>query len=96
MGLILLMTETLWIHWFLIGSPLAGWFIGVSAVTAQSPQKTVLISPEMKQSSPTCRLRLRYFLWDSGSACGPSSLHLQTQANKQIRSYLIQQLLWPH
>ncbi|XP_078811764.1 apical endosomal glycoprotein isoform X1 [Oryzias latipes] len=43
-----------------------GWFIGVSAVTAQSPQKTVLISPEMKQSSPTCRLRLRYFLWDSG------------------------------
>ncbi|XP_036070478.1 apical endosomal glycoprotein isoform X2 [Oryzias melastigma] len=43
-----------------------GWFMGVSAVTAPSPLKTVLISPEIKQSSPTCRLRLRYFLWDSG------------------------------
>ncbi|XP_059214592.1 apical endosomal glycoprotein [Centropristis striata] len=43
-----------------------GWFVGVSAVTAESSQTAVLVSPEMKQSSPTCRLRLRYFLWDSG------------------------------
>uniref|UniRef100_G3Q234 MAM domain-containing protein n=1 Tax=Gasterosteus aculeatus aculeatus TaxID=481459 RepID=G3Q234_GASAC len=44
----------------------AGWFVGVSALTAGSLSTAVLISPEMKQSSPTCRLRLRYFLWDSG------------------------------
>ncbi|XP_068585715.1 apical endosomal glycoprotein isoform X1 [Cebidichthys violaceus] len=43
-----------------------GWFMGVSAVTAGSLSTADLISPEMKQSSPTCRLRLRYFLWDSG------------------------------
>ncbi|KAM6902305.1 apical endosomal glycoprotein [Xenentodon cancila] len=43
-----------------------GWFVAVSAVTAESLQSAVLISPEMKQSSPTCRLHLRYFLWDSG------------------------------
>ncbi|XP_051268409.1 apical endosomal glycoprotein [Dicentrarchus labrax] len=41
-----------------------GSFMGVSAVKSLST--AVLISPEMKQSSPTCRLRLRYFLWDSG------------------------------
>ncbi|XP_074472870.1 apical endosomal glycoprotein [Sebastes fasciatus] len=45
-----------------------GWFMGVSAVAKESLSTAVLISPEMKQSSPTCRLRLRYFLWDSGHA----------------------------
>ncbi|XP_068430298.1 apical endosomal glycoprotein [Clinocottus analis] len=43
-----------------------GWFMGVSAVTDGSLSTAVLVSPEMKQSSATCRLRLRYFLWDSG------------------------------
>uniref|UniRef100_UPI0037E80A4D apical endosomal glycoprotein n=1 Tax=Semicossyphus pulcher TaxID=241346 RepID=UPI0037E80A4D len=43
-----------------------GWFMGVSAVKSESLSTAVLTSPEMKQSSPTCRLRLRYFLWDSG------------------------------
>ncbi|XP_037547712.1 apical endosomal glycoprotein [Nematolebias whitei] len=43
-----------------------GWFVGVSAVSSGRPQRSVLSSPEMKRSSPTCRLRLRYFLWDSG------------------------------
>ncbi|XP_070781146.1 apical endosomal glycoprotein [Enoplosus armatus] len=43
-----------------------GSFVGVSAVRSVSLRTAVLISPEMKQSSPTCRLRLRYFLWDSG------------------------------
>ncbi|KAJ4926564.1 hypothetical protein JOQ06_008737 [Pogonophryne albipinna] len=43
-----------------------GWFMGVSAVTTESLSPAVLISPQMKQSSQTCRLRLRYFLWDSG------------------------------
>ncbi|MED6269053.1 hypothetical protein CHARACLAT_029066, partial [Characodon lateralis] len=44
----------------------AGWFMSVSAVRAESLQSSVLISPKIKHSSPTCRLRLRYFLWDSG------------------------------
>nr|XP_015798985.2 apical endosomal glycoprotein [Nothobranchius furzeri] len=43
-----------------------GRFMAVSAVNAESPETAVLVSPEMKQSSPTCRLRLRYFLFDSG------------------------------
>ncbi|KAM3874405.1 apical endosomal glycoprotein [Diretmus argenteus] len=43
-----------------------GWFMGVSAVMRDSPATAILISPKMNQSSPTCRLRLRYFLWDSG------------------------------
>ncbi|XP_044029538.1 apical endosomal glycoprotein isoform X2 [Siniperca chuatsi] len=43
-----------------------GSFMGVSAVRTESVSTAVLISPEMKQSSPTCRFRLRYFLWDSG------------------------------
>ncbi|XP_029301211.1 apical endosomal glycoprotein [Cottoperca gobio] len=43
-----------------------GWFMGVNAVTTESLSSAVLISPEIKQSSPTCQLRLRYFLWDSG------------------------------
>ncbi|XP_028318573.1 apical endosomal glycoprotein [Gouania willdenowi] len=43
-----------------------GWFLGVSAVGEESPHTAVLISPEMKEASPTCRIHLRYFLWDSG------------------------------
>nr|XP_046231633.1 apical endosomal glycoprotein [Scatophagus argus] len=43
-----------------------GWFMGVSAVKSFSTAVAVLISPKMRESSPTCRLRLRYFLWDSG------------------------------
>ncbi|KAK2888523.1 apical endosomal glycoprotein [Channa argus] len=43
-----------------------GWFMGVSAVKTESLSTAKLISPEMRQSSTTCRLRLRYFLWDSG------------------------------
>uniref|UniRef100_UPI003AAC9054 apical endosomal glycoprotein n=1 Tax=Centroberyx gerrardi TaxID=166262 RepID=UPI003AAC9054 len=43
-----------------------GWFMGVRAVRTDSPSTAVLISPEMKQSAPTCRLRLKYFMWDSG------------------------------
>ncbi|XP_043952232.1 apical endosomal glycoprotein [Gambusia affinis] len=52
-----------------------GWFMSVSAVGAESLQSSVLISPEIKGSSPTCRLRLRYFLWDSGlTGLGPVPL----------------------
>ncbi|XP_035995951.1 apical endosomal glycoprotein [Fundulus heteroclitus] len=62
-----------------------GWFMSVSAVGAESLQSSVLISPEIKHSSPTCRLRLRYFLWDSGHTglgCTPlwaSVLHQGSQ-----------------
>ncbi|XP_073334470.1 apical endosomal glycoprotein [Pagrus major] len=45
-----------------------GWFMGVTAVNTDSVSRAVLTSPNMQQSSPTCRLRLRYFLWDSGHA----------------------------
>ena len=49
-------------------SHLTGWFMGVSAaVKSESLRAAVLVSPEMRQSSATCRLRLRYFLWDSGN-----------------------------
>ncbi|XP_029025618.1 apical endosomal glycoprotein isoform X2 [Betta splendens] len=43
-----------------------GWFMGVNAVKTESLSTAVLTSPELRQSSPTCRLHLRYFLWDSG------------------------------
>ncbi|KAE8284847.1 Apical endosomal glycoprotein MAM domain-containing protein 4 Precursor [Larimichthys crocea] len=43
-----------------------GSFMSVSAVSAESLSTAVFVSPEMNQSSPTCRIRLRYFLWDSG------------------------------
>ncbi|XP_072228678.1 apical endosomal glycoprotein [Leuresthes tenuis] len=43
-----------------------GWFVAVSAVREESVKSAVFTSPVMKQSAPTCRLRLRYFLWDSG------------------------------
>ncbi|XP_068609348.1 apical endosomal glycoprotein [Brachionichthys hirsutus] len=43
-----------------------GSFMGVTSVKARSLSSAVLTAPEMKDTSPTCRLRLRYFLWDSG------------------------------
>ncbi|KAK7131349.1 hypothetical protein R3I94_016476 [Phoxinus phoxinus] len=43
-----------------------GWFMAVTAVTSDAPRTAVLVSPIIKHSSPTCRLRLRYFIWDSG------------------------------
>ncbi|KAM9338394.1 apical endosomal glycoprotein [Symphorus nematophorus] len=43
-----------------------GSFMGVTAVKSESVNTAVLISPVMRESAPTCRLRLRYFLWDSG------------------------------
>ncbi|KAI4877721.1 hypothetical protein NFI96_021978, partial [Prochilodus magdalenae] len=43
-----------------------GWFMAVTAVMADSPHTAVLMSPVINQSAPTCRLRLRYFTWDSG------------------------------
>ncbi|KAG1943364.1 MAM and LDL-receptor class A domain-containing protein [Pimephales promelas] len=43
-----------------------GWFMAVTAVTSDAPRTAVLVSPTIKHSSPTCRLRLRYFIWDSG------------------------------
>nr|XP_061836878.1 apical endosomal glycoprotein isoform X1 [Nerophis lumbriciformis] len=44
----------------------SGWFTGVTAVKSSSASTAVLESPPMQQSSPTCRLRLKYFMWDSG------------------------------
>ncbi|KAG7476848.1 hypothetical protein MATL_G00087170 [Megalops atlanticus] len=43
-----------------------GWFMAVTSVN--SPSVALLVSPMMRQSSVTCRLRLRYFIWDSGHA----------------------------
>ncbi|TRY88578.1 hypothetical protein DNTS_034551 [Danionella cerebrum] len=43
-----------------------GWFMAVTAVTSDSPRTAVLVSPTIQHSSPTCRLRLGYFIWDSG------------------------------
>lgn len=43
-----------------------GWFMGVTEVKSEGVKTAVLVSPKMQESSPTCRLRLRYFLWDSG------------------------------
>lgn len=42
-----------------------GWFMAVTAVNAESSRTAVLMSPTMQQSSLTCRLHLRYFIWDS-------------------------------
>lgn len=51
--------------------------MGVKAVASESPHTAVLVSPQISQTSTTCRLRLRYFLWDSGeklvAACGPTA-----------------------
>ncbi|XP_066502340.1 apical endosomal glycoprotein [Hoplias malabaricus] len=41
-----------------------GWFMAVTPVGTDS--SAVLMSPMINQSAPTCRLRLRYFIWDSG------------------------------
>ncbi|KAM6984835.1 apical endosomal glycoprotein [Aplochiton taeniatus] len=43
-----------------------GWFVGVTSVQPGSLQTAVLASPEMRKSSATCRMHLRYFLWDAG------------------------------
>nr|XP_055035973.1 apical endosomal glycoprotein [Misgurnus anguillicaudatus] len=43
-----------------------GWFMGVTAVSSNSSRTAVLMSPKMKHSSPTCRIRLGYFIWDAG------------------------------
>nr|XP_057920717.1 apical endosomal glycoprotein isoform X2 [Doryrhamphus excisus] len=50
---------------FTIGTA-SGWFMAVTEVKSASVSTAVLVSPSMQQSSPTCRLRLRYFMWDSG------------------------------
>ncbi|KAB5549223.1 hypothetical protein PHYPO_G00064910 [Pangasianodon hypophthalmus] len=43
----------------------AGWFMAVTPVNAKSPRTAILTSPTMNDSSLTCRLHLRYFMWDS-------------------------------
>ncbi len=50
--------------------------MAVTAVTSDTPRTTVLVSPTIKHSSPTCRLRLRYFIWDSGSHTFKTSLKI--------------------
>lgn len=47
----------------------AGSFVGVSKVESQDLSTAVLISPVIRECAATCRLRLRYFLWDSGKGC---------------------------
>lgn len=57
-------------------SHLIGSFVGVTEVTSQGDSTAVLLSPTIRESSATCRLRLRYFLWDSGkSRCLASPTH---------------------
>eukprot|EP00063_Salmo_salar_P009287 XP_013984122.1 PREDICTED: apical endosomal glycoprotein isoform X2 [Salmo salar] len=59
---------------FTIGTA-TGWFMGVTEVKAHSPSTAVMASPMMKQSSPSCRMHLRYFLWDPGfTGLGPAPL----------------------
>ncbi|KAM9820210.1 apical endosomal glycoprotein [Neosynchiropus ocellatus] len=48
-----------------------GWFMGVTAVDSEN-KGAVLVSPEMKQSAPTCRLRLRYFVWTGSYEKSPT------------------------
>lgn len=43
-----------------------GSFMAVTAVSSEQVSVAVFVSPEMKQSAPTCQLSLRYFIWDSG------------------------------
>lgn len=43
-----------------------GWFMAVTAIKSDVGSTAVLVSPKMKQSSSTCQLNLRYFIWDSG------------------------------
>lgn len=44
-----------------------GWFMGVTSVNSDRNHTALLRSPTMHQSSATCRLLIRYFIWDSGS-----------------------------
>ncbi|CAL8384845.1 unnamed protein product [Gadus morhua 'NCC'] len=44
----------------------SGRYMGVTAVSASTPSTAKLFSPPMTNTSPTCRLRLRYFIWDAG------------------------------
>lgn len=60
----------------------SGWFMGVTSTKSESPRTAVLLSPEMRQSSPTCRVHLRYFLWDSGTSA-------QTSAKKRFYRIMI-------
>lgn len=55
----------------------AGSFVGVSEVKSQDRSTAVLISPVIRESSATCRLRLRYFLWDSGKGHCLASLNIK-------------------
>ncbi|XP_062868168.1 apical endosomal glycoprotein [Trichomycterus rosablanca] len=43
-----------------------GWFMAVTVVNTEAPSTAVLTSPMISQSSPTCRLQLHFFIWDSG------------------------------
>ncbi|KAL2099479.1 hypothetical protein ACEWY4_003873 [Coilia grayii] len=43
-----------------------GWFMGVTSVSSDSNHTALLTSPMMQQTSVTCRLVIRYFIWDSG------------------------------
>lgn len=45
----------------------AGSFVGVSEVESEDFSTAVFISPVIRASAATCRLQLRYFLWDSGN-----------------------------
>ncbi|XP_034048992.1 apical endosomal glycoprotein [Thalassophryne amazonica] len=42
-----------------------GWFMGVTSVQTDPVSIAVFMSPPVNESSPTCRLVLQYFLWDS-------------------------------
>lgn len=44
----------------------SGWFMGVTAVRNDNTHTALMKSPLMQQSSSTCRLLIRYFIWDSG------------------------------
>ncbi|XP_023687227.1 apical endosomal glycoprotein isoform X1 [Paramormyrops kingsleyae] len=51
---------------FTVGTS-AGWFMAVSAVDGQSAPTASLVSPVMRNASATCRVILRYYIWDSGN-----------------------------
>ncbi|XP_072310635.1 apical endosomal glycoprotein isoform X2 [Eucyclogobius newberryi] len=52
-----------------------GWFMAVTAVKSEQVSRAMLVSPELKQSAPTCQVSLRYFIWDSGlTDLGPAPL----------------------
>ncbi|XP_070706487.1 apical endosomal glycoprotein [Pempheris klunzingeri] len=70
-----------------------GWFMGMSAVKAESLSTAALISPEMQPSSLTCRLRLRYFLWDSGQT-GLGSTPLWASVLRKDSTTLQEAIVW--